>query len=278
MTRDDLDPAVTAILSDHWGDRRAWFEFTLGSAACHSIVADLDGEVVGTGVATVNGPVAWIGTIWVAHDHRRHGIGAALTDAVTDIAFAEGAETLLLVATDRGRPLYERSGFEVQTWYRTFEAPESDEAAAEGRLAPPSGATIRPFRPEDIEPMAALDRVATGEDRRRILDELASPTGTRVLETGDGDIRGFVVRGPWGGGATVAPMLDDALTIIDARRRAGTSGKRVRCGIVLENEAGADALERAGWTEAWRAPRLIRGAPLTWHPDHLWGQFNHAMG
>ena len=42
MTRDDLDPAVTAILSDHWGDRRAWFEFTLGSAACHSIVADLD--------------------------------------------------------------------------------------------------------------------------------------------------------------------------------------------------------------------------------------------
>ena len=130
MTRDDLDPAVTAILSDHWGDRRAWFEFTLGSAACHSIVADLDGEVVGTGVATVNGPVAWIGTIWVAHDHRRHGIGAALTDAVTDIAFAEGAETLLLVATDRGRPLYERSGFEVQTWYRTFEAPESDEAYA----------------------------------------------------------------------------------------------------------------------------------------------------
>ena len=136
MTRDDVDPAVTAILTDHWGDRRAWFEFTLGNAACHSIVADADGEVIGTGVATVNGPVAWIGTIWVARDHRRRGLGAALTDAVADMATAEGATTLLLVATDRGRPLYERSGFEVQTWYRTFEAPESDETGGEGRLAP----------------------------------------------------------------------------------------------------------------------------------------------
>jgi GNAT superfamily N-acetyltransferase len=269
MTRDDVDPAVTAILADHWGDRRAWFEFTLGNAACHSIVADADGEVIGTGVATVNGPVAWIGTIWVARDHRRRGLGAALTDAVADIATAEGAGTLLLVATDRGRPLYERSGFEVQTWYRTFEAPGLGAAADEA---------LRPFRPDDLDAMAALDRAATGEDRRLVLDGLATPTGTRVLEASDGDLRGFVVRAPWGGGATVAPGLDDGLTIVEARRRRSPPEKRVRCGILLENEAGAEALERAGWTEAWRAPRLVRGASMTWHPEQVWGQFNHAMG
>ena len=269
MTSDDLDPAVTAILADHWGDRRAWFEFTLGNAACHSIVADADGEVIGTGVATVNGPAAWIGTIWVARDHRRRGLGAAVTDAVADIATAEGATTLVLVATDRGRPLYERSGFEVQTWYRTFEAPGLGAAADEA---------LRPFRPEDLDAMAALDRAATGEDRRLVLDGLATPTGTRVLEASDGDLRGFVVRAPWGGGATVAPGLDDGLTIVETRRRRSPPEKRVRCGILLENEAGAEALERAGWTEAWRAPRLVRGASMTWHPEQVWGQFNHAMG
>jgi hypothetical protein len=47
---------------------------------------------------------------------------------------------------------------------------------------------------------------------------------------------------------------------------------------LLENEAGADALEARGWTEAWRAPRLIRGEPIDWRPDAIWGQFNHAMG
>ena len=168
MTRYDVDPAVTAILADHWGDRRAWFEFTLGNAACHSIVADADGEVIGTGVATVNGPWAWIGTIWVAPDHRRRGLGAALTDAVADIATAEGATTLLLVATDRGRPLYERSGFEVQTWYRTFEAPGLGAAADEA---------LRPFRPDDLDAMAALDRAATGEDRRLVLDGFGNAYG-----------------------------------------------------------------------------------------------------
>lgn len=272
MTLDDVDPAMTAILADDWGDRRAWFEFTLRNEACHSIVAEVDGQVVGTGVATVNGAVAWVGTIWVAGDHRRQGLGRALTDAVVDIATAKGARTLLLVATDRGRPLYERSGFEVQTWYRTFEA----RGLGGGDHATTTG--IRAFRAADIDAIAVLDHVATGEDRRSVLEELAGPAGTRVLVDGAGELGGFVIRAPWGGGATVAPRLDDALSIVEARRRASTPDKRVRCGILLENEAGADALQRAGWTEAWRAPRLIRGAPLTWHPDQIWGQFNHAMG
>lgn len=282
MTPADIDPAVTRILADDWGDRRAWFEFALRNAACHAIVADIDGEVVGTGVATVNGPVAWIGTIWVDRDHRRRGLGEALTNAVADISAEQAARTLVLVATDRGRRLYERLGFEVQTWYRTFEAPglcgathEEAGGVTDGGIGEPS---LRPYHPADLDTIAGLDRIATGEDRRVALEGLATPEGTRVLAAADGDIRGFVARAPWGGGATVAARLDDALTIVAARRRVSTPEKRIRCGILLENEAGADALERTGWTEAWRAPRLVRGDPMTWHPEHLWGQFNHAMG
>jgi len=68
------------------------------------------------------------------------------------------------------------------------------------------------------------------------------------------------------------------MAILAARVGTGAPGRRVRCGILIENEAGAAALEAAGWREAWRAPRMIRGAPLHWHADHIWGQFNHAMG
>ncbi len=136
---------------------------------------------------------------------------------------------------------------------------------------------IRPFRAEDLDSIAALDRAATGEDRGTVIAELAAPDGTRVLER-DGGIGGFVIRAPWGGGATVAPRVEDALAILHARRVAAGPGKRVRCGILAENSAGADALAADGWTEAWRAPRLIRGEPLDWQPDHIWGQFNHAHG
>jgi GNAT superfamily N-acetyltransferase len=274
MTAVDLDPAADAILADDWGDRRTWFAFAIESPACRAVIAeDADGAIVGTGVTTINGSVAWIGTIWVAPAYRRRGLGRALTQATIDAADAAGCRTLVLVATDRGRPLYERLGFEVQTWYRTMEAPGLDAATAgasgDGR--------VRPFRAEDLDAIAALDMRATGEDRRGVIAELAAADGTRVL-SGDDGLAGFVIRAPWGGGATVAPRVEDALEILRARRVASGPGKRVRCGILLENGAGADALAADGWTEAWRAPRLIRGAPLDWHPAQIWGQFNHAMG
>ena len=125
--------------------------------------------------------------------------------------------------------------------------------------------------------MAALDRAATGEDRRHLLAAFATPETTRVADSEDGPA-GFVIRAPWGGGATVAPRADDALAILRARRLAAGPDRRVRAGILIDNVAGAAALAADGWTEAWRAPRLIRGEALDWRPDHIWGQFNHALG
>jgi hypothetical protein len=72
--------------------------------------------------------------------------------------------------------------------------------------------------------------------------------------------------------------VDGALAILRARRRGAGTDRRVRAGILVDNEAGAAALAADGWTEAWRAPRLIRGEALDWQPDQIWGQFNHALG
>jgi GNAT superfamily N-acetyltransferase len=270
MTSADVEPASQAILADDWGDRRSWFEYVVGSRTAHGLVAEAaDGSIVGSGVAAIHGPVAWIGTIWVRREARGRGIGAALTQATLDAADAAGCATQVLVATDAGRPLYERLGFEVQTWYRTMEA--------RGRTGPPPP-SVRPFRRDNLPAMLELDREATGEDRREALVTFATPESTRVLVGDDHQPRGFVIRAPWGGGATVARGPEEAMTILRARLVAAGPDRTVRCGIVLDNEAGAAALEADGWTEAWRAPRLIRGAPMHWDPTMLWGQFNHAMG
>jgi ribosomal protein S18 acetylase RimI-like enzyme len=277
MTTADIDEATTAILADDWGDRRAWFEFAVASPACRVFVAEgPDGAVVGTGVATVNGPVAWIGTIWVSSSWRRKGLGTALTEAPIAAAEDAGCRTLVLVATSAGRPLYERMGFDVQTWYRTMEAPGLGEATP--AASPAGGRSVRSWRPDDLDAMAALDRQATGEDRRHLLEAFATPGAARVVVGPDDQIRGFVVRATWGGGATIAPDIDDAMALLEARRRASGPDRRVRAGVVESNIAGLARLEADGWTEAWRAPRLIRGDPLDWRPDGIWGQFNHAVG
>ena len=273
MTRADIEPTVVAILADDWGDRRTWFEFAVAHPHCKVLVAEEDGAVVGTAVATVNGPVAWIGTIWVAPAARGRGVGRELTEATIAAAEAAGSRTLVLVATDAGQPLYERLGFSVQTWYRTMEAPGLAPGPADA-----AGAVVRGYRAGDLDAMAALDLAATGEDRRHLLAAFAAPDTTMVVTRAGDRPEGFVIRAPWGGGATIAPRPADAIAILRARRRAAGLAKRVRAGILLENESGAAALEADGWTEAWRAPRLIRGEPLVWRPEHVWGQFNHALG
>jgi len=271
MRPTDLDGLSAAILADDWGDRRSWLEFVTGHPACRAMVAvDGDDRAFATAVVTLNGPVGWIGTVWVAPAGRRSGVGRALTAAVIAEADAAGCRTLVLVATDAGRPLYEGLGFAVQTWYVTLEA----EGLPPGRGDP----RVRSFQPSDLPAMAALDAAATGEDRRHLLSAFASPASSRVLEDQDGGVTGFVVRAPWGGGATIAPSVPDARAILAARRRVAGPGRRVRAGVLLDNEAGLARLHDDGWHEAWRAPRLARGADLAWQPDAIWGQFNHALG
>ena len=270
MTPADVDPIVEAFLREQWGDRRPNLAFATTHPQSRPFVADADGVVVGTSLLTLNGPVGWIGTIWVEPAWRRRGVGLALTQVAIDTAEAEGCATLALVATDAGRPMYERLGFEVQTWSRVLEAPGFETRAADPR--------IRPFRPDDLAAMATLDAAATAEDRAHLLAAFATPDTARVLARDDGTLGGFVVRPPWGGGATIAPRLADALAVLDARRLGAGPGRSVRAGLLAENEAGLDRLAAAGWTESYRAPRLIRGPVPAWQPDAIWGQFNLALG
>jgi GNAT superfamily N-acetyltransferase len=267
----DVAGATGAILRDHWGDRRTWFEFATTQPECRPVVAELDGALAGTGVGTRNGSVGWVGTIWVEPERRGGGLGRALTQAVIDRLEASGCRTLVLVATDQGLPLYERMGFELQTRYRILEAPGLDATTD----AP--DAAVRAFGTADLPAVLDLDRAATGEDREHAVRRFASPRTAKVLEIA-GAIRGSVIRAPWGGGATVATNVTDAIRLLDARRRASGAAGRVRVGLVEENVAGLAALGAAGLTPIWSAPRLIRGESLDWQPDWIWGQFNHAMG
>jgi GNAT superfamily N-acetyltransferase len=267
MNVDDIQFAVDVVLSGGWGDRRDWFTFAASHPGCVPFVAELDGEIVGAAVATINGNAGWVGTVFVAVAARGRGIGGALTDATIEALEDAGCRTLVLVATDEGRPIYERRGFELDTTYHFVEA-------AGTRTG---GGRLRPFRADDLGSMAELDRLATGEDREHLLRAFASETSAWCLSDDD-RLRGFVVRAPWGGGATVAPDLEDGLTILEARRARIPPEKTVRAGLLAANGEGLDRLRTLGWSEGRKPPRLIRGEPLDWRPEWLWGQFNFAMG
>ncbi len=277
MVAADIPGVMAAIERGKWRARTPWLEFVVSQPECHPVVAELDGAPIGTGIGTANGPAGWIGTIFVVPERRGLGLGRALTEAVIDRLDAAGCRSLVLVATDEGRRLYERMAFEVETRYHVLEVPG---LPADAPPAPGTGwsGRVEAFEPPDLGAVAVLDREATGEDRRHALARFAAPETAKVARDEHGALAGFVVRATWGGGATIARSPAVGLAILDARRRASGPDGVVRLGVMEENEAGLAALRGKGVTESWSAPRMVRGEPLAWRPDWVWGQFNFGMG
>jgi GNAT superfamily N-acetyltransferase len=270
MTAADVEPAAEMIRQGEWGDRSVFLAWAVEFAPSHLFAAEDAGRIVGTGIATANGPVGWVGTIFVAPDRRREGLGEALTRTVIDDLESRGCRTLKLMATDAGRPLYERLGFEVQ-------APQLFFTAA-GLIPNEADDNVLPFDPSMLPGIVALDRLATGEDRSAVLGRLAGPESSRVLLGADGALRGFLIRAPWGGVSLIAPEGDDAIRLLEWRRRQAGVDHPIYAGFPDTGDSRRARLQSEGWTLAGAGTRMIRGEPLDWNPDWIWGTFSGALG
>jgi GNAT superfamily N-acetyltransferase len=270
MRAADVAPAADLMRRGDWGDRTTFLAWAVGHPSCHPLIAEVGGRVLGTGIATAYGPVGWVGTIFVDQDSRGQGLGRSLTRAVIEDLEARSCRTLLLIATEHGRPLYDHEGFTILTEQRRFAAPGTGDTEPDAR--------VRPFSSEMLPAIIDLDREINGQDRAAVLRTLATPKTLRVAVDSDGSVHGFLLRGPWGGAALVAPDPDDAVCLLDwRRRRAGPDG-RVATGLPGLNAPGRDRLVAEGWVEERGGTRMIRGAPLDWRPQSVWGQLNGALG
>ena len=227
MTPADAAPAAAAVLAGGWGDRGPFFEFATRAAGCRPFVAEADGAIVGTGVATVNGPVGWVGTIFVSPEQRGRGLGLALTTTVVDALEGAGCRTLVLVATQLGRPLYEGIGFSLQTTYRTVEAPglgSGDATAARPTADPLPDARVRPYEPGDLEAIVRTLLYGTP-----VSPEVPPLQGVHYLCEDTGLIDGGASRIACPGGSRVSFFAVDPATTTQATVDALACQRDVRC-------------------------------------------------
>jgi ribosomal protein S18 acetylase RimI-like enzyme len=251
------------------------------------VVAEAGGELVGVAAGAVfggtrgtgepgggggggsggSGGTGWVGGVAVVPAHRRVGLGGALTEAIVEFLEGRGMATVLLHATALGRPVYERLGFVPETAYVTLSGPTLARAS--------TGAMVRAGRAADLAAVVALDRAATGEDRRRLLTALW-PTGGLVAAV-DGRALGYHLASPWRpGGATIAADAGTGLALLDAVRVA--PGDEVAISVPAANAAAVGWLEAAGFQERYRTIRMHRGPRVAWDPAALFAAHNLFWG
>ena len=271
MTAADVDSAAALYRSGGWGERGPFLERLLANSSCQPLVGIRDGAVVATGLATINGPVGWVGSIFVDPALRSQGLGRAITDAACSRIDAAGCATQALIASEYGRPLYEKMGFRIDGWYQILEA-----LPLEAAPTPPRGTTLRPIRPDDIAQIGDLDRRATGEDRRGLLGQLSA--GGWLMEAG-GELLGFLIQILPDSAALIAPDPNDAACLLDLLRHLGRGrAKTIHAAVVKGNQPGQTALEDRGWGATFETPRMLRGLSIAWEPELIWSLLGFAFG
>ena len=265
--RDDQAAAVDDLLS------RAGFGPSVGRLIAYPrtsphgdvLVAEDDGRLLGGVCCASFGPTGWIGALGVAPEARRQGLGTALTQAACARLRERGAQTVLLFATDLGRPVYERLGFEA----------EGNATAWRGSAGTArAGVSLRRLREADRPAVLRLDREATGERREAVLDAI-SPLGGLLVERA-GEPVGWAAASPWGAGVAICARDPEAgVTLLAA---AAGSPQAATVVVPDANAAAVDALQGWRFSPSTGGERMRLGPPVPWRPEMQFGLFNLFWG
>ncbi len=130
-----------------------------------------DGTLVATSLALPYPPdFGWISMVLVSETYRRQGLATLLLGAAVEFLLARNLVPML-DATPDGRAVYSRLGFHqtelINRWSRgSAAAQEADPVSSDGH--------------------PGLDLVAFGADRSRLLNDIRSRPGSRLLRTDAG--------------------------------------------------------------------------------------------
>lgn len=258
LRRDDI-PRLAGFPPPEWQfDAVRFLDLHAGFPYFHAIVAERGGALAGMANALLFGASAWLGNIIVLPQHRRLGIGAALTARLVEICALRGCAHRLLIATELGRPVYESLGFRQSGEYLFLKPGRA--------VAPPDPGQLRAAVPGDLAAIAALDRRATAEDRRAMLER--SLDGGMVHWAGDpGAVDGFFLPA-LGQGPVVADDADAGGALL----RLKHSGKDSAACLPAGNRGGIERLQDLGFVEDHRAPRMALGPDVAWDQTMIYAR------
>jgi ribosomal protein S18 acetylase RimI-like enzyme len=254
VTVEDLAGCHALSTAVGWAHRREDWRWVMDLG--RGVVAETRGVIVGSALWWLYGEAASsLGMVIVAPDRQGLGIGRRLVAmALADI----GARSMVLAATDAGRPLYESLGFRVTGTVRPY---TGTARPAAGR--PELGLGLRALAPGDLPALKALDAAAKGMPRDAVIEALVPVGEAVVLADANGTPRGFSFCRTAGAGRVIGPVVapdEESAKLLIGHWLTRHAGEALR----LDNPAGAglgDWLAAHGLASAGSRAAMTRGAP-----------------
>jgi Acetyltransferase (GNAT) family len=115
-------------------------------------------NLTASGTTIIQNDIAWLAHIIVRPDRRNQGIGKLITQALVESVKAKSCDTIHLIATDLGAPVYEKLGFVTETEYLFFKDIKPRQSGATSK-------NIIPFANNFRKQVESLDHHVSLENR-----------------------------------------------------------------------------------------------------------------
>lgn len=277
MHESDLDFAAHCTDTEGWvSETRREFEGFFGHTPGGCLIAELDDQPVGIGVATYYGGYGFIGELIVEEAFRGRGIGRRMMDRAIEYLRQRGSHSIYLDGVLAAVPLYERVGFRKLCRSLRFI----------GELHGQQHEGVRLMQPADLDTIAALDQEAFGADRRYFLQRRLHlfPALCQVQEK-NGRIQGYIfgrrgdeyiAGGPW----LVQPEAENPLALIESLALHAAEGVVMSVGVLEHNTRAVSLIRTLGLEERATSPwRMVLGpSDRLGNDPRLFGNGSAAKG
>ena len=261
ITLNDL-PEIRTLQPEDWGDIIPDMEFYLRYPFCNPIKATFDGRIVGIGTTIIFDHTAWLAHIIVGTSFRNKGYGGELVHYLLEKVQQDSIETILLIATDLGKPVYVKAGFNIVCEYLFFkrEKPWTNYPVSDN---------IVMFQEEYRIKIYELDKKMSGENRIPLLTDYLKSS---ILYVDHGSVVGYFI-----------PDLKEGLIVADSIH-AGLELMNLKYSKVDKavlpsgNIAGCDFLRQRGFIQTKIGTRMVYGKNTDWKPTMLYSRIGGNLG
>lgn len=260
-TLSDIE-SIRYLQPQGWDDITYYFRFYCSHSFCYPIVASYKDKIISVATGILNETTGWLAHIIVSEAHRRQGIGNQLTQHIIDYLHQQGCQTLLLIATDLGEPVYRRFGFETVSQYQFYKGNQIDSHS--------TGKNIRALMLSDIKEVLQLDRAITGENRKNMIESFLS---NGWVYSANSKIKGYFLT-EFGEGTIIAANDKAGIELLKFKLSLRDS----KAVLPAENQKGIAFLETCGFKKFNTANRMVLGENIKWKPRLIYSRAGGFYG